>query len=505
MLSPKQRTPSCAVLQLVPARIACHYRIIPLSSENDSICVAISDCTDLDRLDELRLALGCAIKPVQWDEEAILDAIKKHYGIGADTLEHLSGTRVESSLIVDQKAEDLTDLSADSSIIKFVNQLILEAYRERATDIHIEPFEEDLRVRYRIDGILYEASIPSQIKQFQDAIVSRIKIMANLNIAEKRVPQDGRINVQIAGQQFDLRVSILPVAHGESVDIRILQRSNIFLSLEELGLSSHALSIFNRVIKRPHGIVLLTGPTGSGKTTTLYACLDKMNSTHRKIITIEDPVEYQMRGICQMQVLPKIGFTFAAGLRSMLRHDPNVMMVGEIRDFETAELAIRAALTGHLVFSTLHTNDAAGAVTRLLDIGIETYLVASSVECVVAQRLVRLVCHKCAEPVEPDKWLCEELGITDQREDTFRRGRGCEECRGSGYFGRTATAEVMTMTESIRELVSARSPASTIRRRAIEQGMVTLREDGLKKARRGDTTLDEVLRVTQSDEDLTGV
>jgi len=500
----KPTEPTTEVVELVPARIACYYRVMPLSCKNGQLRVAISDRADLDRLDELRLALGYTIEPVQWEEEAILESIKQYYGIGADTLERLSRTATDT-VAVEEKEEDLADLSADSSIIKFVNQLILDAYRERATDIHIEPFEKDLRVRYRIDGMLYETSIPSQVKQWQEAIVSRIKIMANLNIAEKRVPQDGRIKVQVGDERLDLRVSILPVAHGESVDIRILQRSNVFLSLEQLGLSEQGLEVFNRVVRKPHGIVLLTGPTGSGKTTTLYACLDKMNSIHRKIITIEDPVEYQMRGICQMQVLPKIGFTFAAGLRSMLRHDPDVMMVGEIRDFETAELAIRAALTGHLVFSTLHTNDAAGAVTRLLDIGIETYLVASSVECVVAQRLVRLVCKGCSRRVKPDRWLCKELGLNAEEEDSFVGGEGCDACRGSGYFGRTAIGEIMVMNESIRELVSARAPAGTIRNRAIKQGMVTLRDDGLVKARAGFTSLEEVLRVTQSDEDLAGL
>jgi len=397
------------------------------------------------------------------------------------------------------KAEDVDDMARDASIIKFVNQLFLQAYKDRATDVHIEPYEDEMKVRFRVDGVLYETAIPPSIKHFQSAIISRIKIMANLNIAEKRLPQDGRMRIKVAGDELDLRVSILPTPYGESVDIRLLS-TDIRFGLENLGLLKKDLELMTEMIKKPHGIIFVTGPTGSGKTTTLYACLSRINAAEKKIITIEDPIEYQMKGITQIQVLPKIGLTFAQGLRSMLRHDPDIMMVGEVRDFETAEITIRVALTGHLVFSTLHTNDAAGGITRLLDMGIEPYLVASSVECFVAQRLVRLICPKCKRKVKPSKEILKELGVekvADLSNVTFYEGSGCDECKQTGYKGRTAIYEILVVDNDIRNLIMGRKSADKIKERALEKGMRTLRQDGWEKIKMGLTTPSEVIRVTE--------
>jgi len=390
--------------------------------------------------------------------------------------------------------EDTEDLAEDASIIKFVNQILQQAYYDRATDIHIEPFENDLIVRYRIDGILYDATIPPTIKYFESAIISRIKIMANLNIAERRLPQDGRINIKVGNDDLDLRVSILPTPYGESVVIRLLTNKMLY-SLKELGLSQSDLTILEEMIKKPHGIILVTGPTGSGKTTTLYACLSKINNKELKILTIEDPIEYHLNGITQIQVHPKIGLTFAAGLRSMLRHDPDVMMVGEVRDLETAEITIRVSLTGHLVFSTLHTNDAAGATTRLLDMGIEPYLVASSVECIIAQRLVRLICPECKHPIN-DKKAIARLGGGISEDAQIYEGKGCDKCKFTGFRGRTAIYEFIMMNDEIRHLVLNHASADQIKKKAVAMGMVTLRQDGINKVLKGITTVGEVMRVS---------
>ncbi len=396
----------------------------------------------------------------------------------------------------------MRQMAEDASIIKFVNQIIHQAVVDRATDIHIEPFEDQLRVRYRIDGVLYDANVPSNIKYFHSAIVSRIKIMANLDIAERRLPQDGRILVRMGENDLDLRISILPTPYGETVDIRILTPGMLF-SLSDLGLSGNDLKILEKLIKNPHGIMFVTGPTGSGKTTTLYACLSQINDSKKKIITIEDPIEYQVKGVTQLQVQPKIGFTFAQGLRSMLRHDPDVMMVGEVRDLETAEITIRVALTGHLVFSTLHTNDAAGGVARLLDIGIEPYLVASSVQCFIAQRLVRVVCSKCKYEVKLEPALIKQLQ-TEQEDDLARAkvyaGKGCEACKFTGYRGRSGIYEFLLVTDAIRDLILKHASASEIRKKAVLEGMHSLRQDGWEKVKKGTTTPFEVLRVTQQEE-----
>jgi type II secretory ATPase GspE/PulE/Tfp pilus assembly ATPase PilB-like protein len=455
-------------------------------------------------LDDLRLLLNLEVKGVLASELEILDAIRKYYGVGADTLERMvaqksSSEELQSSSM--EKVEDLEVMAEDASIIKFVNQILSEAVKERATDIHLEPFQDELRVRFRIDGILYDINIPETIKYFHPAIVSRIKIMARLNIAERRLPQDGRMKIKIGDQELDLRVSTIPTITGESVQIRILS-SGFFLEMEKLGLSPDELKIIGSVIEKPHGIIFVTGPTGSGKSTTLYAALAKINSSSVKIITIEDPVEYQLRGVNQIQVNPQIGFTFSTALRHMLRHDPDVMMVGEVRDYETAEIAIRSALTGHLVFSTLHTNDAAGAVTRLLDMGIEPFLVSSSLECLIAQRLIRVLCPKCKVMVKPRPELLAQIKDVefDPHKIEFYEGKGCEECRFTGYRGRTGIYEIILITEPIREMILARASSQQVKQKAVTQGMRTLRQDGLGKVLKGITTLSEVIRVTQQEE-----
>lgn len=492
--------PDPTVEKLVSARLAVRFQVLPLRLHNEVLVVAIADPDDHNLLDELRISIGRRVRGEKADAREIAEAIRTHYGVGAETLDVLSnGRSAESSGA--GGAVGIDELSEDASIIKFVNQLIVDASNSRATDIHLEPFENRLRVRYRVDGILVDAHIPESIRHFRESIVSRIKVMANLDVAERRIPQDGRIQVRIGGNDYDLRVSIIPIAHGQSVNIRLLQRSNVLMGLDSIGYDAVTIETLNALIHQPHGIILMTGPTGSGKTTTLYAALSLLNSTDRKIITIEDPVEYQLEGICQMNVRSDIGFTFASGLRSMLRHDPDVMLVGEIRDVETAELAIRCALTGHMVFSTLHTNDAPGAAPRLLDMGIEPYLLASSVEAVMAQRLVRTVCPRCVEPHIPEPEVLRECGVTSQdaTSASLVRGAGCDFCRNTGYVGRTAIHELMLIDEKLRSLIVERSPSSVIRQHAIHEGMTTLRQCGWRKAAAGVTTIEEVLRVTQDD------
>lgn len=495
------------LVKKVPARFVTHYSFVPISETNGAIVVAISEPLNSQLLDDIRLVLKKRIDPVVATPDEIERTIKILYGLGADTVERiLSDTDSVASVLSlesHQTGSDLGDENIDASIIKFVNELFVEAIQSNATDIHIEPFEDQLRVRYRIDGILHQVPTPTSIRGFHSAIVSRIKIMANLNIAEKRLPQDGKILATFGDNQFDLRVSVLPTPHGETVNLRILTRSSMFLTLDQLGFLPEDLKLFNRFLARPHGIILVTGPTGSGKTTTLYAALAKLNQTDRKIITIEDPIEYQLKGITQMQVLPRIGFDFAMGLRSMLRHDPDIMMVGEVRDYETAEMAIRSSLTGHLVFSTLHTNDAAGAVTRLTDMGVEPFLISSTMIASIAQRLVRCVCPVCAEEYTPAAAEIDQFGMAgaDLSNAHFRKGKGCETCRHTGYKGRLAIYEILPFTNAVKELTNQRIPSTEIKRRGREQGMRTLREAGWTQICRGRTTLEEVMRVT-SDADL---
>ena len=500
----KDKTIDPAVIQRVPAKFASHYKIVPLEFRNDTLTLVMRDPLDIRTLDDLKLLLGSEIKGVLSSESEIDEAIRKYYGVGAETLEQIILDKSPAETVAREadQVQDLETIAQDASIIKFVNQIFTEAVKDRATDIHLEPFQDELRTRFRIDGVLYDINIPESIKYFHAAIVSRIKVMAQLNIAERRLPQDGRIKIKVSNEELDLRISTLPTAFGEAVHIRILS-PHFFLELEKLGLLPVDLKMIEAVIRKPHGIVFVTGPTGSGKSTTLYASLARINSNTIKIITVEDPIEYQLKGVNQIQVNPKIGLNFATGLRHILRHDPNVMMVGEVRDYETAEIAIRAALTGHLVFSTLHTNDAAGAVTRLLDMGIEPFLVSSSLECLMAQRLVRLICPKCKTPVKSKHEILQhlkgEIEVDPERQEIYE-GKGCPECRFTGYRGRTGIYEILMITEPIRELILERASSQQIKQKAISQGMRTLRQDGLQKVFKGLTTFNELVRVTQQEE-----
>ena len=498
------------LIQKIPARFVTHYNFVPFEERNGTLVVAVSDPLNTHQLDDMRSMLKRRIEPVVTTPLEIQRTIRDLYGVGADTMEKILYDNQQDqentvNLETVSLSANLGDDTIDASIIKFVNELILEAIQSNTTDIHIEPFEDQLRVRYRIDGILHQAPTPPSIRGFHSAIVSRIKIMANLNIAEKRLPQDGKIEASFGENKYDLRVSILPTPHGETVNLRILSRSSIMLTLDQLGFLEKDMRLFESFITKPHGIILVTGPTGSGKTTTLYAALSKLNRLDRKIITIEDPIEYQLSGITQMQVQPKIGFNFALGLRSMLRHDPDVMLVGEIRDYETAEMAIRSSLTGHLVLSTLHTNDAAGAVTRLADMGVEPFLISSTMIASMAQRLVRRICPDCSEPDAPELALLQaEFGATeaDIARMNIRRGTGCDNCRNTGYRGRRAIYEIMPFTETIKELTVNRATAMVIKRKAIEEGMGTLRASGWDRVSKGVTTISEVLRVTADAEVL---
>ncbi|MBI5873951.1 MAG: Flp pilus assembly complex ATPase component TadA [Candidatus Omnitrophica bacterium] len=500
----KEKEIAVDVVGRVPAKFASHYKIMPIEFKEGHLVVAMADPLNVRILDDMRLLLGFEVRGVLATEVEIQEAIRKYYGIGAETLEKIIAQKpvFEESKTKLAGVEDIGALAEEASIVKFVNQILSEAIKERATDIHLEPFQDELRTRFRIDSVLYDINIPDTIRYFHPAIVSRIKIMAGLDIAERRLPQDGRIKIKVGDQELDLRVSIIPTIFGEAVQIRVLS-SAFFLELKNLGLSREDLDIIEKVITRPHGIIFVTGPTGSGKSTTLYACLARINSSAKKIITIEDPVEYQLRGVNQIQVVPQIGFTFSTALRHMLRHDPDVMMVGEVRDYETAEISIRSALTGHLVFSTLHTNDAAGAVTRLIDMGVEPFLVSSSLECLMAQRLVRVICPRCKEPL-PQKAKDEILKhFRDLQAEFYKtelyEGKGCPECRFTGYRGRTGIHEILVITEPLREMILNRASSQQIRQKAITQGMRTLRQDGLAKVLDGLTTLTEVIRVTQQE------
>jgi type II secretion system protein E len=492
------------VIALVPARAVSYYRVVPVEMLDGALRVAMTDPLDVHTLDDLQMMLKIGVEPVVTTAKEVEDAIKRHYGIGAETVEGLiSDAEAEGkSLEVEAEVADLDEMAEDASIVRFVNQIIQEAMRDRATDIHIEPLERELRVRYRIDGLLYEAQIPASIRKFQSAIISRVKIMADLNIAERRLPQDGKIKIKRGDQEFDLRVSTVPTPHGESIAIRILSRDSELIDLERLGLSQDNIALMREILTRPHGIMLVTGPTGSGKSTTLYASLSEINKTDRKIITIEDPIEYRIEGVTQIQVHPPIGLTFSRCLRTILRQDPDILMVGEIRDTETAQITIRTALTGHLVFSTLHTNDATSAITRLLDMEIEPFLVSSSVIGIIAQRLVRVLCPECKRPFDPPPSALQRVNVArDSIEGIeFYRAQGCETCRYTGFRGRTAIFEFTQITEDFRRLVVERVGANVLKQQALRDGMTTLRHDGWRKVRSGITTLDEVLRVTLEDE-----
>jgi type II secretion system protein E len=492
----------------VPTKVVFQYNVMPMHAVDGTLVVACNDPFNLAMIESVRLVARCRVQMVLSTEADIAKALKRYFGVGADTLDELMQKKV---LDLDAAAETITkeDLESgdqEASVVKFVNQIIWEAFKERSTDIHLEPMQNDLRIRYRVDGMLHQTPVPPHLKRFQAAIISRIKVMADMDIAERRLPQDGRINVRSGGEEIDVRVSTIPTAYGESVSLRLLTRSSIFLGLDRLGLSGDDDKIIRKLVELPHGIILVTGPTGSGKSTSLYAFLSTINSIDQRIITIEDPIEYELPGVNQIHVKPDIGLTFASGLRHILRQDPDVIMVGEIRDLETAEISIRAALTGHLVFSTLHTNDAAGAVTRLLDMGIEPFLVSSSVEALIAQRLVRTICRVCKEHYRPEPEFLQEVGFPREEIDrtAFFRGRGCEECRFTGYKGRTGIYEILVMSEALRPLIIGRKSSSTLKQAACARGMKTLRDDGWVKVRAGLTTVEEVARATQEDEELVG-
>ena len=484
------------LLRKMPSKLVHRAKLIPLDRDNGSLRVATPDPFQIYAFDELRMLCGLEVKPVLAKESEINEIIKKHFGVGGDTVSQLvdeEGLEVVSD--VGESAGDLAQMAEDASVIKLVNEILLEAINERASDVHIEPYEHDLKIRYRVDGVLRNTNVPPQIRQLQAAIISRIKILSNLNIAERRVPQDGSFKIKVHSREIDLRVSIVPMVFGEGVVMRILDKQSILLSLEDIGFDPEMLKIFQHVINQPHGIMLVTGPTGSGKTTTLYASLNKIVSDEIKVLTVEDPVEYHLEGINQVGVNLKAGLTFAKGMRAFLRHDPDGIMVGEIRDLETAETAVQASLTGHLVLSTLHTNDAPSATTRLLDMGVEPFLVASSVEAVLAQRLVRTICKHCKEEYTPEK-VDVPPDMNWQGEKLFR-GRGCRECRNSGFAGRKGIFELMVLNDDLRELVLQRSSSGKIKNAALAAGMITLREDGWNKVRKGVTTVSEVVQATK--------
>ncbi|MBF0510352.1 MAG: type II secretion system ATPase GspE [Deltaproteobacteria bacterium] len=487
----------------VPINYFKKYTIAPLNLEDGVLTVAVNDPYMINPVDEMRLFFNCLkVNRVLATRREILACIHRFYDQAGDTSEEViqdldAGDEASGSGDAFGETEDLLDATSEAPIIRLVNHVLTQAAKRQASDIHIEPYQKDLKVRYRIDGILYEILSPP--KRFQSAITSRIKIMANLNIAEKRLPQDGRIQIRVANKDIDIRVSIIPTAFGERIVLRLLDKTAALLGLEELGFGPKKLTVFRSLISRVNGIILVTGPTGSGKSTTLYAALNELNSVERNIITVEDPIEYQLYGVGQIQVNPKINLTFAKGLRAILRHDPDVIMVGEIRDLETVEIAIQASLTGHLVFSTLHTNDSAGAVTRLVDMGVEPFLISSAVVGVVAQRLVRIVCPKCREAYHPSAEELAEINLSPRLLDNRQlfRGRGCGDCFDTGYRGRTSIYEIMVMTDRIRSLVLKGADANQIRQAAIAEGMATLKQDGTEKLLAGATTVAEVLRVTQ--------
>ncbi len=489
----------------ISTKIAFQYSVLPTQFDNGQLQVAVSNPFDGAMLSAVQFDARVPVNFALTTRIEIEKCLKKFYGVGAETLDEISKDDEPLELLAEDK--EITEGDQEASVIKFVNQIIWEAFKDRATDIHFEPEEDDLRIRYRIDGILHQTPMPPQLKRYQASLISRIKVMSGMNIAEKRLPQDGRINVRIKGEEIDIRVSTVPTVYGESVSLRLLTRGKIFLGLDKLGFAPEEDARIREIIIKPHGILLVTGPTGSGKSTSLYAFLSTINSVTKRIITIEEPVEYELKGINQIAVRSDIGLTFAMGLRHILRQDPNVIMVGEIRDMETAEIAIRAALTGHLVFSTLHTNDAPSAFTRLIDMGIEPFLVASSVEAVLAQRLVRTICPKCKTEQKVEPAYLRRINFPEEEIATARfwKGAGGEECRQFGYQGRMGIYELLFVDEDLRSLILTRAPASNIAQKAMEHGMRTLRNDGWKKVKLGRTTIEEVMRVTQSEEHLTSL
>ena len=493
------------LLALFPARVLLKENLLPLWRKGDGVEVATSRLFDTKGVDSLKAMTSMNLVPVLAPAEAIQREIKKYLGVGADTLDSLekeASVQIINETDLGSETDDDVDLdeaAEDASIIRFVNQVMIDAITLRATDIHFEPFENELRIRYRVDGVLQEIPVPSQIKRYQPAIISRVKILSHLNIAEKRLPQDGRIKVCIAEKEVDVRVSLIPMFYGEGVVMRLLPQDSTLRGMSELKMAKREETLFRNMLALPHGILLVTGPTGSGKTTTLYAALSEINDLTRKIVTIEDPVEYHMHGVNQIQVSEKAGMTFARGLRSILRHDPDVVLIGEIRDSETAQIAIQASLTGHLVFSTLHTNDAPGALTRLVDMGVEPYLVASALEGVLAQRLVRVLCPQCKEVDTSQATMEFKKEIKIPADVPIYRGVGCEICRNTGFFGRRGLFELMTLNDEIRQLILTAHSSGQIRETARRFGLRSLTEDGWRLVSEGVTTVDEVLRVTKDE------
>src|SRR5271170_2873174 len=493
--------PDRQLLSLFPARILLKEELLPLQRVNGHVEVATSRLFSTQGLDALKTMTGLNLKPILATSEVIQREIKKRLGVGADTIGTLDEEKGVQVLDENAEGNDLNEGEEDeASIIRFVNQVFKDAIELRASDIHLEPFEDEFRIRYRIDGELQEVPVPAQLKRFQPAIVSRVKILSHLNIAEKRLPQDGRIKIRLDDAEVDIRVSVIPMLHGEAVVMRLLRQNSKLRGLDDIGMDKRESDCFRRVLQLPHGIILVTGPTGSGKTSTLYTALNEINDAVRKIITIEDPVEYQLKGVNQIQVNEKSGLTFARGLRSILRHDPDVILIGEIRDQETAQIAVQASLTGHLVFSTLHTNDAPGALTRLVDMGVEPYLVASSLEAVLAQRLVRVLCPHCKQPDNSARAQSFKIKLGIASEKIIFKSVGCRECRNTGFHGRHGIFEWMDTDEDIRQLILKSASTDQIRDTARRAGMRTLAEDGWRLVARGITTVEEVLSVTTAKE-----
>jgi len=489
--------PTDEAIMKLPARAVYQYNVLPVTVENGVLTVVTCDPFNTGMTDGLRLAAGCPVRVTLGPREEITKAVQKYYGVGADAIEKMiedGRYEVDTDLASISKI-DVNEIGAEASIVKFVNQIIAEADRQGATDIHVEPMEDELRIRYRIDGMLHKVDVPPQLNRLKAAIISRIKVMANLDIAEKRLPMDGRIGVRLNNDDIDIRVSTMPTAYGESISLRLLQKSGNFVKLQDLGFNPHDHDRVVKLINRPNGIFLVTGPTGSGKSTTLYAFLHEINKMQVRILTAEDPIEYEMPGINQVLVRQDIGLTFARALRAFLRQDPDIIMVGEIRDGETAEIAINASLTGHLVFSTLHTNDAAGAFARLIDMGAEPFLVASAVAGVMAQRLVRRLCPKCRREIPLDmKWY--DLPYPPAAQTVWAPG-ACEACTKTGYRGRGGLFELLVVSEDIESAIIARKSSTDIRELALRHGMKTLREDGWTKVFKGMTSVEEVMRVTE--------
>lgn len=489
------------ILRLVPAGLARLHQALPIAAHDNTLSLALVDPLDLRAAEDLRFALGQDVHVVVAPTEQIEDRINRYYGADSSSMEDILKQLGETGelLALREKDESMSTVEAEANatpIIRFVDLVLFQAIQDRASDIHLEPFENEFKIRYRVDGALYEMAPPP--RHLALPVISRVKVMANMNIAERRLPQDGRIQKNIAGRTVDLRVSTLPTQFGESVVLRVLDRSTVNLDLESLGLPGYIHDYIIEIVNRPNGIFIVTGPTGSGKTTTLYSCLRKINTIDSKLLTAEEPVEYDLEGIVQVPVNDAIGLTFARVLRAFLRQDPDRIMVGETRDLETAQISIQASLTGHLVFTTLHTNDAPGAITRLIDMGVEPFLISSTLEAVLGQRLLRSICRQCRTPYQPGETLLAQLGLSHRNigQNKFHYGKGCDACNQTGYKGRKGIFELMKITDPLRELINKRAPTVALKEKAIELGMVTLRQDGLRSIFAGDTTIEEVLKYT---------